>query len=75
MPEDDSQESKHVARITIYIVLTEIDCRFTIIDYTTQSYLSLKCVYLFLADPVYKMQRLDVSGALDQYNGRQAPKV
>jgi len=33
-------------------VLTEIYCRFTIIDYTTLSFLSLKCVYIFLADPV-----------------------
>ena len=31
----------------------EIYCRFTIINYTTQSFLSLKCVYIFLVDPVY----------------------
>ena len=34
-------------------MLTDIYCRFTIIGYTTQSFLSLKCVYIFLADPVY----------------------
>ena len=33
-------------------MLTEIFCRFTITDYTTKSFLSLKCVYIFLADPV-----------------------
>ena len=31
----------------------EIYCRFTVIDSTTYSFLSLKCVYIFLADPVY----------------------
>jgi len=35
------------------VVLTEIYCRFAIIDYTTYSFLSLKYVYIFLADPVY----------------------
>ena len=35
------------------VVLTKIYCRFTIIDYTMYSFLSLKCVYIFLADPVY----------------------
>ena len=34
-------------------MLTKIYCRFTLIDYTTYSFLSLKCVYIFLADPVY----------------------
>ena len=33
-------------------MLTEIYCRFTIIDYTTYSFLSLKSVYIVLADPV-----------------------
>ena len=42
--------SKYIYHI---VVLTEIYCRFTIIDYTTQSFLSLKCVYIFLADPIY----------------------
>jgi len=41
--------SKYIYHI---VVLTEIYCRFTIIDYTTWSFLSLKCVYIFLADPV-----------------------
>ena len=36
--------SKYIYHI---VVLTEIYCRFTIIDYTTYSFLSLKCVYIF----------------------------
>ena len=32
-------------------MLTEIYCRFTIIDYTTRSFLSLKCVYIFFGGP------------------------
>ena len=43
--------SKYIYHI---FVLMEIYCRYTIIDYTKQSFLSLKCVYIFfLADPVY----------------------
>ena len=42
-------------------MLTEIYCRFTIIDYTTYSFLSLKCVNIFLADPVY-CTRKDILG-------------
>jgi len=36
-------------------VLTEIYCRFKIIDYTTYSFLSLKCVYIFFGVPVYSI--------------------
>jgi len=50
--------SKYIYHI---VVLTEIYCRFTIINYTTKRFLSLKCVYIFLADPVqfirFKYQR------------------
>jgi len=42
--------SKYIYHI---VMLTEIYCRFTIIDYTTYSFLSLECVYIFLADPVF----------------------
>jgi len=35
-------------------MLMEIYCRFTIIDHTTLSFLSLKCVYIFLAGPVFQ---------------------
>ena len=31
----------------------EIYCRFTIIDYKTWIFLSLECVCIFLADPVF----------------------
>ena len=41
-------------------MLAEIYCRFTIIDYTTWSFLSLKCVYIFLADSVYVGYRVKV---------------
>ena len=37
--------SKYIHHI---VVLTEIYCRFTIIDYTTLSFLLLKCVYIFI---------------------------
>ena len=59
--------SKYIYHI---VVLTEIYCRFTIIDYTTYSFLSLKCVYIFLADPVFNTEVRNDYRKVTQSNNR-----